>query len=107
MAYNAELQMLREFAWLHMPQINCCFCGEPLLPWPDNNSMTFGHRRHSKIHVKYTVHHENRNREDNLRSNLKDSHSKCHDKHHAAERIKEKYGTEVLDSDADYPEVVE
>lgn len=81
---KAELQMLREFFWLHAPQIPCEFCGEPLVLLPEG--MTFGHRRHPPIEVSITVHHNDRNRENNTRENLKDSHSLCHKLFHAKER---------------------
>lgn len=78
---KSELQMLREFAWLHMPNRLCMFCKRPLIYRP--LGMTFGHRRHPPIDVKYTVHHEDHNRENNLDGNLKDSHQRCHQQYHA------------------------
>ena len=74
--YNAELQMLREFFWLHAPRTLCCFCSKPLIERPQR--MTFGHRRHTKVRARYTVHHKDENRENNVDDNLKDSHSSCH-----------------------------
>jgi len=80
-AYNAELQMLREFYLLHAPQITCCFCGKPIMR--ERDDATFGHRRHTKIwELNFTVHHDDEDRENNARSNLKDSHSTCHRKYH-------------------------
>jgi hypothetical protein len=79
MAYDAEKQMLREFFWLHAPDIKCRFCNEPLCA--ESANMTFGHRRHPKVSVKVTVHHEDEDRANNRRSNLKDAHRACHQRH--------------------------
>jgi hypothetical protein len=76
MAYNAELQLLREFFWVHAPRILCRFCNQPICTRTPN--MTFGHRRHPKVSVKWTCHHEDENRNNNTDENLKDAHRACH-----------------------------
>ena|ERR1700675_2909826 len=78
---KSELQMLREFWWLRAPNMCCFFCHEAL----DYNrgEMTFGHRRHPPVEAKFTVHHENHNRENNLFDNLKVCHTQCHRRYHA------------------------
>lgn len=73
--------MLREFWLLHAHQIKCEFCGRALAQ--RREGVTFGHRRHTKIHeLNYTVHHEDENRDNDTDSNCKDSHSTCHRRHH-------------------------
>ena len=86
MPYNAELQALREFFLLFAPQINCRFCGKPIIP---PAQQTFGHRRHTKVwDVNFCVHHEDENRENNEFDNLKPAHSSCHRRYHAQQRKK-------------------
>lgn len=81
MAYNAELQMLREFFLLYAPRETCYFCGDPLIV--RDSKRTFGHRRHTKIwELNFTVHHDDENRENNTDSNLKGCHSTCHRRFH-------------------------
>lgn len=80
---RSELQMLRELTWLMLTQYEatCMLCHEPLLLRP--NGMTFGHRRHPKIPVRFTVHHVDHDRTNNQLSNLAIVHSGCHKKYHA------------------------
>jgi hypothetical protein len=80
-ATKSERQMLREIAWLWLPQKACALCHKPLLVRPEG--MTFGHRRHSPIPVKFTVHHYDHNRENNHDANLFVVHSTCHRTYHA------------------------
>lgn len=84
---KAELQMLRELVWflVGVPHpLNgktvCYFCHKPLLDLPSD--VTFGHRRHNKIDVKITLHHEDLNRENNSWSNLYLCHDSCHRSYH-------------------------
>jgi hypothetical protein len=74
--YNAELQMLREFFWFHGPNTLCVFCNKPLCERPPN--MSFGHRRHPKVRVRITLHHNDEDRTNNADINLSDAHSACH-----------------------------
>jgi hypothetical protein len=83
-AYNAELQMLREFWYLHAPRTYCVFCKRPLAV--QHPLMTFGHRRHPKVKAEFSVHHLDRQRSNNNFGNLADAHRGCHERHHAAER---------------------
>ena len=84
---KAELQMLREAAWLIFPNLTCRFCNRSLFHRP--NDMTFGHRRHQPVTMKLTVHHEDHNRENNNPGiipnggNLRLVHSSCHRQYHA------------------------
>lgn len=113
---KAELQMLRELAWLvfgledgnatiTIPR-QCCFCGFSLLrasPPP-----TFGHRRHTSPPLDLTWHHQDGNRENNSRANLLPCHDSCHRSYHAQLRAATR--REVIDrvtreSDAKHPEV--
>lgn len=99
-ATKAELQMLRELGWLILPRLECFFCHSPIMGGPQG-AMTFGHRRHPAIETKFTVHHEDKDRENNqivglehimimglhqLKGNLKISHKRCHQQFHANER---------------------
>lgn len=77
--YNAELQMLREFAHSYLPRLLCYFCQKPLM---ERIVDTFGHRRHPKVKVKVTLHHINENRSDNAWDNLVWAHSACHKRFH-------------------------
>lgn len=82
MAYNAELQMLREFYLMHAHKTYCVFCSLPIASKP-NARVTFGHRRHTKVwELNYTVHHDDENRDNNAEGNLKDCHSDCHRRFH-------------------------
>lgn len=78
---KAELQMLREYAWLTMPLEVCYFCKGRLIT--RDSTISFGHRRHGPILVKITVHHKDHNRENNTQDNLRLAHKKCHQKYHA------------------------
>ncbi len=89
MAYNAELQMLRELVWLMFGQYNfanCVFCNKRLVEEPKGVNATFGHRRHTKVKALLTIHHVSEDREDNRLSNLVIVHTTCHKAYH-----KEKY----------------
>jgi hypothetical protein len=92
--------MLRELAWLVMPKLECHFCHKALIP-EVNASVTFGHRRHTTISNKFSVHHFNKDRTDNHRGepvvsgstglvwfngNLRLAHKLCHIQFHANER---------------------
>jgi len=83
---KAELQMLREMAYLLLPDIACFFCKKPLIERPPD--ITFGHRRHPPVKVKLTAHHRNHNREDNYRYNVQPCHQVCHQLYHANDRRK-------------------
>ena len=101
MAYNAELQMLRELVWLLLGhcqtgQVVCIFCGERLLRGIPN--MTFGHRRHTKITTQLAVHHHDENRDNNGINNLSIVHSDCHKRHHKEKRDAEKGRTQTEES---------
>jgi hypothetical protein len=78
---KAELQMLREYAWLMLPTEVCYFCKGRLLT--RDSTMTFGHRRHGPILVKVSVHHRDHNRANNTQDNLRLAHKSCHQKYHA------------------------
>lgn len=80
MGYHAELQALRELAHWLLPELKCCFCGQPILDIPDN-TVTFGHRRHNAVKVLFTLHHNDEDRGNNFRRNLKICHKTCHRKH--------------------------
>lgn len=99
---KSELQMLREFFWLHGSQTLCCFCNLPLVGLPQN--MTFGHRRHGRVPICFTAHHEDENRDNNAYTNLKDSHPWCHKQHHAEERKKRAQEEEVQVQEGKAPE---
>lgn len=87
MAYDAEKQMLRELAWWVLPQLNCWFCEKPFVLASEAEAKGFGHRRHTKIHVEFTMHHEDENRENNsIVTNIRISHSDCHKRHHKQKR---------------------
>lgn len=94
MAYNAELQMLREIVWLLLghPSNNrlCIFCGKRLLT---SSGMTYGHRRHPKITEKLTIHHVDETRSNNAMYNLTIVHTTCHKTYHAAQRSQDEYTT--------------
>lgn len=83
---KSELQMLRELCWWFLPQLNCCFCGEPLLVRPAG--MTFGHRRHPKVDVKLTLHHREEDRSKNAFMDVSPCHSPHHKGFHASKRGK-------------------
>jgi hypothetical protein len=78
--YNAELQMLREFAWFYLPRLTCYFCQKPLSIL--GLGMSFGHRRHPKVKVKITLHHIDGDRKNNSYANLTWAHSACHKRYH-------------------------
>jgi hypothetical protein len=90
---KAELQMLRELAWLIFPAIACPFCHKPLLV--RHLDMTYGHRRHPPVTTKLTVHHRDHNRENNNPGlivgggNLAPCHRQCHINYHANLRRKD------------------
>lgn len=88
MAYNAELQQLREITYLllgHKKLVVCCFCGNPLLIARGINA-TYGHRRHTSITERLTVHHNDEDRENNDFSNLDLAHRECHKAYHNHKR---------------------
>lgn len=93
MSYDPEKQMLREIVWFILgigdgvgesgpDALRCKFCGCHLLRAVGNNR-TFGHRRHTKVTRKLTIHHEDENRENNAPKNLSLVHRSCHKRHHA------------------------
>lgn len=93
MAYNAELQMLRELAFWSLPQMRCCFCNKLfMLPI----GLTYGHRRHGKVHIKLAFHHMDNDRENNALENIGLCHSACHKKHHQQKRAEAKRLEESL-----------
>jgi hypothetical protein len=79
MAYNAELQMLREFAHFYLPRLLCYFCQKPLM---EKQVETFGHRRHPKVRARITLHHIDEDRQHNDWINLSWAHSACHRRFH-------------------------
>ena len=86
--YDAEKQMLREIVWFLLgmnPDQRCCFCGKPLLV-AINMNRTFGHRRHTSVPIKLTLHHRDENRDNNAPANLNIVHRACHKRHHNQER---------------------
>lgn len=89
-ATKAEFQMLREVAWLLLPHFRCPFCKNHLLIRPAE--ITFGHRRHSSINVKVTVHHRKHDRNLNrttaifaeeVQGDVTLVHKACHERYHA------------------------
>ena len=93
--YNAEKQMLRELAWFLLPQISCFFCRLSLAGGAAarqffDGLFTFGHRRHSMVLVKITVHHLDEDRNNNKPGNLVLAHSKCHREYHNKKRMEAK-----------------
>jgi hypothetical protein len=79
--------MLREFFFWQVYQElpYCYFCEEPIIALKDIPE-TFGHRRHPSVKIKFTIHHEDGNRDNNHWTNLKISHARCHKKFHMQER---------------------
>lgn len=102
MAYNAELQMLRELAYWILPQLSCHFCSEPLMTQKEGERQGFGHRRHRKVHVVITFHHRDENRSNNsILDNVKIAHPHCHRKYHnKGEWYAEGNGREVEEAGA-------
>lgn len=91
MAYNAELQALRELTYFMLPQLRCHFCEEPFLTYEQAERQGFGHRRHHKVAITFTLHHLDRNREHNsIERNIRIAHSTCHDAYHRKERQRAK-----------------
>jgi hypothetical protein len=85
MPYNPELQLLRELAHYVLPQLNCCFCSQPLMSRTEAESQGFGHRRHKALKLKITFHHLDENRSNNsITENIRPSHPLCHRRHHNA-----------------------
>lgn len=82
--YSAELQMLREFFKFFAPIVHCCFCDEPILDTSEGE--TFGHRRHTKVRARFTIHHDDEDRTNNDRPNLKPAHPECHKRYHNQKR---------------------
>jgi hypothetical protein len=87
-ATKAELQQAREILRFLLRGHLCFFCREHLIFV--SNRESFGHRRHSAIVEKLTIHHINEDREDNRRENLVLCHSSCHRSYHVKKRIKER-----------------
>ena len=85
---RSELQMLREIAWLLLPDRHCTFCGKLLLATDNPRNKQFGNRRHGPVPVELTTHHEDYNRDNNDWENLALVHTNCHKVHHAARRKK-------------------
>lgn len=97
---KSELQMLREIAYffllfngrgtLDIPTDDyiCMFCNKLLIP--DDDTMTFGHRRHPKFPVKLTVHHLDEDRGNNRKYNLALVHTSCHKRYHAERNARRK-----------------
>lgn len=76
---KSELQMLRELTRHYTEGQVCYFCHRPLLPVEE---LTFGHRRHSPVTTRLTIHHQDENRENNTRANRKVCHTSCHKSFH-------------------------
>lgn len=86
--------MLRELLWYLLgigdgitspDALRCKFCGAHLLRATGVNR-TFGHRRHTSISRKLTLHHKDENRDNNSWDNLELCHRACHKKHHNESR---------------------
>lgn len=98
MAYDPELQMLRELVWnllgigdgiQNCPDAPRCFvCGRHLLR-AEGINRTFGHRRHTQVKTKLTVHHIDENRDNNALYNTVIVHRACHKKYHNQKRAEE------------------
>lgn len=86
MAYNAELQMLREVVRYFLIDEVCYFCEKPFLNPAEVAVLTFGHRRHGKVHVEMTLHHLKKDRTLNRPVDLALCHTACHKKHHKEEQ---------------------
>ena len=79
-AIKAELQQSRELLRFLLPLYNCHFCLRPLMKGDEEE--TFGHRRHSALGVRITIHHLDEDRNNNRRENLRLSHTSCHKAYH-------------------------
>jgi hypothetical protein len=82
-ATKSELQMLRELVRYYAQGRVCYFCKRVLI---DNCDVTFGHRHHSPVVDRITLHHLDEDRENNRKENLIDCHTACHRSHHARKR---------------------
>ena len=103
MAYDAEKQKLREFAYWAMRFFRCEFCKKPMLDLDTAQRQGYGHRRHTSFVTLFTIHHRDENRENNSIANTPIAHPECHKRYHNQKRggvnVKERKSGEFQESE--------